>query len=146
MPEQPKMTIQDKYNLILKLANTMQVISVIDLIFVLFFIGGELYFMLWMIIFPIIGFFAGRNISFSLACTFLIYLVLAWIVRWILAGVFNQTIIWILQIIAIIFGLLEIYYCVRYVLILKQMSLKEKEELLITKHGVGRWTNRNCDM
>jgi hypothetical protein len=94
--ENPVQEKQNKYNDILRYSKSIQIIAVVDFIVCLFWIAGAMYFMLFLMFMPVVGFFAGRNLSFSLTCAWIGYLVIVLLLRIILAGVWNMAIVWVL--------------------------------------------------
>jgi len=127
-----------RFQMVLSQARIIKWIAVVETLFCILFIVSGLFFLIFLLILPIMGYFAGRRLSRRLTIAFIVYLVLIIILRIILIAVINNTFFRIIEVIMILINLGFMRYSIRFYRLLGTLDPSERAELLILQNGVSR--------
>ena len=127
-----------KFQIVLSQARVIKWIAVVETLFCILFIVSGLFFLIFLLILPILGYFAARRLSRRLMLAFMLYLILIIILRIILIAVVDNTFFRIIEVIMILINLGFLRYSIRFYRLLGTIDPQEKAELLILQNGVSR--------
>lgn len=103
--------------------------AIFDCLLVLIFIASGLYPLIILIPLPIMGYFAGRNLSRCLLIAYMIFIILMIIFRAILVLVIDYVLFTILTIFVIIMEIVFFGYCIKLFKLLRTISEDERLHL-----------------
>lgn len=125
-----------KFSQVIQFGKFVKWVSIIEFFMIFTYLILGLPFLLILLIFPIIGFFAAKKIYKPLGVVYLMYLLASVIVRLILMVYLMNLAFIIVGSFIIVFNSICIRYLVKFLKILKELSPEDRAELLVLQNGV----------
>lgn len=133
-----------KFGQVIQFGKFLKWVSAIEFFTIFTYLILGLAFFLFLLVFPILGFFGARKIYKPFGVVYLMYLIGSVLLRIILMATFAYIPFIIIGCFAVVFNLICIRFLVRFLKVVKDLSPEEREELLILQNGVpARRSNLN---
>lgn len=125
-----------KFSQVIQFGKFLRWVSAIEFFTVFTYLILGLVFFLFLLVFPILGFFAAKKIYKPFGVVYLMYLIGSILLRIILMATFAYLPFIIVGSFAVVFNLICIRFLVRFLKIVKELSPEDRAELLILQNGV----------
>lgn len=146
---QPLSERNQRYNQVLNYSRYIKFFALLDfLLDILFIVTGE-YWLLISLVFPILGYLAGKKLSKWYTLGYLAYLVGVIVLRFVSMFLTDIVAYIILECLFVLIDLVVIYVVVKFFLMLRSLTPSERGELLLLQNGVPQsrdnFQNMNSD-
>lgn len=125
-----------KFNQVIHFARYVKWFALFEFLMTFTYILITVLFLLALLICPVLGFFAGKNLNKCLGVFYLVYLILSVLLRIILIATFKNLSFIVVGTFVIVTNLAAIRYVSKFLNLLKIVSEEEKNDLLILQNGI----------
>lgn len=124
-----------RYHKILRTAGLLKFFSLVELFFVFLFLAAELYYMLFLVVFPVVGFVSARQLNRGMGFVYFVYILGVSMFRLFFILVSRNPYIVLTQLVMVTVEIIQLYFLSRFLKLASTLTPYEHSELLMLQNG-----------